>query len=170
MCADDRDPGNRRCFGIMGGLLRHRRLQLLAVFLVGVALGGYLFIGSQPRSFPLLTSCGPSCHALPELAGLAASVGIRLAPGMLPQEVAQTKYCVAMKNPFPDEPVDIVVIPRKDIKDVADIVPSDAPYVMGCLELIGSIIRAQHLSSYRVLTNGAGIQEVRYLHFHILAR
>jgi histidine triad (HIT) family protein len=150
-------------------IFRSRTTKFLSVFLLGIAVGGYLFIGSQARSFPDQKMCVYSCYGSSELAGLIGSVGMRVMPGVMPKKIAETERCIAMEDPSPDAPVDIVVIPKKDILDIADVASEDAPYVLDCIGMIRSIVHERHLSAYKVMTNGQGLQKVRYLHFHILA-
>ena len=144
-------------------------MKYLFALLAGVIIGAYLFIGTQPRSFPEQDKCGNSCYGASELVGLAGSVGLHLAPGMLPKKVAETERCIAMDDPSPEAAIDIVVIPKKDILDIADVAEEDVSYVVDCIGMIRTIVRERQLSVYKVITNGQGLQKVRYLHFHILA-
>ena len=148
-----------------------RGLKFAAIFVLGFAVGGYVFHDTRPRVLLPVHPCrGLACYGLPGVAGLAASVGIRFAPNLLPLEVAQNNHCVAMKNPDPDAHIDLVVIPKKDIKGIGHLTAADMPYIEGCLALVGSLVRSHHLKRYKVMINGVGLQKVRYLHFHILAR
>jgi hypothetical protein len=136
--------------------------------LAGVGLGGYLFADSQPRSFLALSNC-VSCYRPNDLAGLLASVGIQRAAGALPGVVKETERCVAIEHPFHNAKFHFVLFPKKDIKDIAHISLDDQPYVLDCLAVVRSLVVENHLRTYRVETNGPGLQDVTYLHFHLIS-
>src|SRR5437762_2419271 len=149
-----------------------KRTLLVAstAFFVGIALGGYLFAQSQPRSFLALTSCGSSCYRPNDLTGLLVSAAIQRAPGMLPNVLKETDKCVAIAHPFPEMPFHVVVFPKKDIKNIGDVSIEDQPYIMDCLGIIRSLILERKLKYYRLSVNGPGFQDVTYLHFHLKSR
>jgi histidine triad (HIT) family protein len=150
-----------------------KRLVVLTgtiAFVGGVITGGYLFTKSQPRAFLAIGNCGSSCYSSKELAGLLASVGITLAPGLVPGIVKETDKCVAITHPFPERRYHFVLFPKKDIKDIGDVALDDAPYVMDCVGVLRSLIQEHGLRDYQVSTNGPGRQKVTYLHFHLVAK
>lgn len=135
-------------------------------FVVGVVVGGYLFVDSKPRSFLALGRC-VACYRPNDLAGLLASAGIQRTPGLIPRVVRETDHCLAIQHPFPEARFHFVVFPKKDIKNLGEVALGDEPYVMDCLGVIRSLILEYHLKYYRVLVNGPGLQDVTYLHFHL---
>jgi diadenosine tetraphosphate (Ap4A) HIT family hydrolase len=62
-----------------------------------------------------------------------------------------------------------VIIPKKDIKDIADISDEDREYLIDAFAVLGGIIRDKNLTYYKLYTNGPRYQTVNYLHFHLLA-
>ena len=145
------------------------RILLLALTLLGgIAVGGYLFSDSQPRSFLALSNC-VSCYRPSDLAGLLASAGIQKAPGALPLAVKETDRCVAIEHPFHRAKFHFVLFPKKDIKDIAHISVDDQPYVQDCLAIVRALVVENDLRSYRLETNGPGLQDVTYLHFHLIS-
>ena len=48
------------------------------------------------------------------------------------------------------------------------IAAGDEPYVMGCLAMLGKLVREHRLTSYRVYSNGPAEQDIAYLHFHLV--
>jgi histidine triad (HIT) family protein len=138
-------------------------------FAAGIVVGGYLFSASQPRSFLALSSCD-GCYRPKDLAGLLASVGIQRAHAALPLVVKETERCMAIEHPFPQARLHFVVFPKKDIKSIADVSVDDERSVLDCLGVIRALVTERGLRSYRVVTNGPGLQTVTYLHFHLLAR
>lgn len=143
---------------------------VFVAFLGGVALGGYLFAQSQPRSFLALKDCGKSCYRENELVGLLVSAGIQRAPGLIPKVLKETDKCVAIAYPYPGRHFHAIIFPKKDIKNIADVSFEDAPYVMDCIDVIRSLIVEHHLRYYRLYANGPGYQDVTYLHFHLISK
>ena len=142
---------------------------LLVAFATGIVLGGYVFSASQPRSLLALVPCD-HCYSPNELAGLLASAGIQRIGGALPLVVKESDRCLAIRHPLPAARVHLVVFPKKDVKDIADVAVEDQPYVLDCLAIVRALVLEYGLRQYRVVTNGPGLQAVRYLHLHVLGR
>ena len=149
---------------------RFRRLlaPLFFVF-VGLVAGGYLFDQSQPRSFLALNHC-TQCMSAADLAGLLASVGIQKVPNALPFVVYETNKTIAIRNPFVRWRTDYVIIPKIDIKNIGQMSARNESYILDAYKVAAHIIKEKHLSNYRLLTNGPGLQKVTYLHFHLFVR
>ena len=149
--------------------MRQTRLLPVAVALfVGVALGGYLFSDSQPRSFLALSNCDHCYHAN-ELAGLLASAGIQKSPAAAVLAVKETDRCIAIEHPFRWWKYHFIIFPKKDIRDIAEVAIDDQPYVLDCLAIIRTLVAENGLRNYRVETNGPARQDVTYLHFHLIS-
>jgi len=134
---------------------------------LGVVIGGNLFSRSQPRSFIALTRC-ENCLSIADLAGLLGSVGIQKFPGRIPLAEVETDRTVAMRLPE-SHGVHYVIIPKKDLKDVGDISEANAAYVTDAYLVARRLIERDRLSNYRLYTNGPGIQNATYLHFHLVS-
>ena len=87
------------------------------------------------------------------------------------EKVFENASVIAFKDIAPKAPVHILIVPKKEIKDLQSVEAEDYP-------LIGEVIRvAQELAKkfgvekgYRLLTNngpGSG-QTIFHLHFHLL--
>lgn len=139
------------------------------IFLLGIAAGGYLFTGVQPRSLFNLSGCGKSCLSPSEVLGLLASVGIQKLGGNLPLVVKETDKTIAIQHPFPQARIHYVIIPKVDIKNIGEIGEGDEPYIVDAFKVLNVLIRDNHLQKYKIVTNGPGYQSVAYLHFHLLA-
>ena len=139
---------------------RSRVFLALLIFVVGIAVGGYVFQDSQPRSFLALSRC-ESCYRPSDLAGLLASAGIQRAGAALPLVVKETDRCVAIVHPFQKFPFHFVVFPKKDIKDIADVSVDKQEYVLDCLAVIRALVIENGLQRYRVETNGRARSEER---------
>lgn len=142
---------------------------LLIVFIFGMVVGGYLFRDVQPRSFLKIDDCDKNCLSPKELLGLMGSAGIQNLPDLMPFVVEETDKTVVMDSPIHQAPIHYVIIPKKDIKDVADISESDKEYLVDAYAVIGQIIKEKNLEKYKLYTNGPYYQTLNYLHFHLLA-
>jgi len=149
-------------------MLRSRWFLVLAALLAGIGIGGYLFSDSRPRSFLALSDCN-ACYRPNDLAGLLASVGIQRAAAAVPFVAKETDRCIAIKHPLARKKFHFVVFPKRDIKDIADVSVDDQQYIFDCLAVIRSLVVENGLKTYWVETNGPGLQDVRYLHFHLIS-
>lgn len=144
-------------------------LLVLAALLIGIILGGYLFSRTQPRSFLALNKCEATCLQENELMGLLASVGIQRFSSFAPRVVKETDKTIVIEHPSPQARIHYLVIPKKDIKNVAELSESDREYLVDMFAVMRAIIVEKNLVNYRILTNGPGYQGVTYLHFHLTA-
>ncbi|MEP6569229.1 MAG: HIT domain-containing protein [Acidobacteriota bacterium] len=142
---------------------------VLAALLVGVIVGGYLFSDTRPRSFLALRSCGGTCFQANELFGLAASVGVQKFGTLGPSIMKETDKTLVIEHPNPQAPVHYIIIPKKDLKNFADVSDADGAYLLDAFKVAGEIIREKNLTNYRITTNGPGYQSATYLHFHLTA-
>jgi histidine triad (HIT) family protein len=144
-------------------------ILMLASLVVGVILGGYLFSDTRPRSFLALNRCDGTCLQANELLGLAASVGVQKFSALVPSVVKETDKTIVINHPSPQARLHYLVIPKKDLKNIAEFSDADAEYLLDALKVAGVIIRENNLTNYRLTTNGPGYQGVTYLHFHLTA-
>ena len=144
-------------------------ILMLASLVIGVILGGYLFSDTRPRSFLALNRCEGTCLQANELLGLAASVGVQDFSVLAPSVVKETDKTIVINHPSPQARLHYLVIPKKDLKNIADVSDADGEYLLDALKVVGVIIRENNLTNYRLTTNGPGYQGVTYLHFHLTA-
>jgi hypothetical protein len=147
--------------------MKRSRVVLISLVsaLVGLVAGGWAFSKSQPRSVIALKSC-ENCASPADLLGLLASVGIQKTPGVMPLKVLETDKTIAFELPR-TRGFHYVIVPRIDIKDVGDISPGNAEYLVDAFLVMRRLIDDHHLTHYAVTTNGPGYQSVTYLHFHL---
>jgi hypothetical protein len=145
-------------------------IALLTVFLLGVAIGGYVFSRSLPRSFLAITECAQQCLRPSELAGLLVSAGIQRMPTALPRVEYESDKCIAIAHPSPETRIHLVLFPKRDIKNIGALSVGDAPYVLDCFAMVREISERTQIKHYRLLTNGPARQHVAYLHFHFMAK
>lgn len=149
-------------------MTRPKAIGAIVVSLIaGMLLGGYLFSDTRPRSILALNNCNGTCLQPNELLGLAASVGIQKFSGLAPAVVKETDKTIVIERP--ESGIHYVVIPKRDIKNVAEISDADAEYLLDAFKVVGQIVREKHLVNYSLTTNGPGYQTVTYLHFHLMA-
>lgn len=161
------DPIFPRRNPIGGRSIFRRSLLPGFLFVLGVVVGGSLFHQVQPRSFLALRPCD-HCLRPNELTGLIAAVGLDAVPRALLGVVLETDKTLVIRYPLPKTRIHYVIIPKHDIKDVADIATEDAAYLVDVFTVLHTLVEREKLDKYRVLSNGPGYQAVRYLHFHLL--
>lgn len=138
--------------------------------LIGVSLGFGLSRPIEPRFLLNWKHCEEgACLRMNEVLGLAASIGVRFAPGLLPQVIRETDYSIALRHPMPEARVHYIVIPKKDIKNIGVLSANDQAYLVDAFALMQEVIQADGLQTYLIKTNGPGYQDVAYLHFHVIA-
>lgn len=142
----------------------------ILLLIIGVIIGGYLFKNVQPRSFLAVNKCQDNCYKLNDLAGLAASAGIQKVDDLIPFITYETDKTLVIRHPLPEWQTHLVIIPKKDIKDASDFTNDDKEYLNDAYAVIGKLIKDNNLKNYKVITNGPGLQQVTYLHFHLLAK
>jgi histidine triad (HIT) family protein len=140
------------------------------ILLIGIMIGGFLFAKTQARSFLALHRCEQTCLRPNELAGLMASVGIQRFSALLPSVVMETDMTIVMEHPAPQARLHYLIIPKKDIKNIAEASEEDKEYLVDVFRVVSHIVKEQHLEQYRVITNGPGYQTATYLHFHLTAQ
>ena len=101
-------------------------------------------------------------------AGLIASAGIQRADVFVPGKVRETDRCVAIRHPTDTARLHFVVFPKRDIRNLTTLGPDDVPYLLDCLAVMRSIVEEQHMNRYRIYTNGPDLQEITYLHLHLV--
>jgi diadenosine tetraphosphate (Ap4A) HIT family hydrolase len=131
--------------------------------------GGYVFSKSLPRSFLAIGSCADRCFKSSEIAGLITSAAISRAPFTVPSVVLESDTCVAIRHPKAEWRIHYVLFPKHDTRNIATLTPEDAPYLLGCMAMVRALVEKDHLQAYRLQTNGPKLQEIAYLHFHLIA-
>jgi histidine triad (HIT) family protein len=95
----------------------------------------------------------------------------KIAAGEIPSKAAYSDERVyAFHDIAPKAPTHVLVIPRKHIGKLADVVPEDGALVGEVVARSAQIARDLKLEHYRLVANngeGAG-QTVFHLHFHLL--
>ena len=145
-----------------------RLISGLFVFFLGFAAGGWVFHDVQPRTwFTVKDAKVHASHA--QLLGYMGSAIMRRAPGVIPGVVMETDRTVAMKYPVPGMDKDhYVIVPKRDIRDVAQLAKGDEASLVDAFAVIGKLARQTKMDHYKVVTNSPAEQDVGYLHFHLV--
>ncbi len=98
----------------------------------------------------------------------------KIIDGDIPAELLyEDEICLAFRDIAPVAPTHILVIPRQEIRSLAEATGQDQSQLGHILLVISRLAREQGLeeNGYRVVTNigNEGGQSVPHLHFHLLA-
>lgn len=96
----------------------------------------------------------------------------RIIDGEIPAKIVyEDEHCLAFHDVAPQAPVHVLVIPRKEVKSIADLQTEDQALAGHLLLTIQKVAEMLELKEgFRVISNcGAKAgQTVDHLHFHIL--
>lgn len=87
--------------------------------------------------------------------------------------VYEDEQCLAFRDIEPQAPVHFLVIPKKEIENVAALEAEDKELAGHMLLVIGEVARQEGLAGgYRVIANCGknGGQSVDHLHFHVMGQ
>lgn len=144
-------------------------VRYVLTLLAGFVLGAALSTDTKPRSLLNVENCHGTCGRTSDIAGYLASIGIQKFPSATPLLVKESDTCVAIRHPYAPQHYHFVFFPKRDIRNIGDISVGDEKYVLGCLAMIGSMIREKKMDSYRMYSNGPLEQDITYLHFHLVS-
>jgi histidine triad (HIT) family protein len=96
----------------------------------------------------------------------------RIIDGEIPADIIyQDEHCLAFRDITPQAPTHVLVIPKREIKSLAELTEADAALAGHLLVVVSKLARDLGLTGgYRVIANSgpdAG-QSVDHLHFHLL--
>ncbi|MBU0458905.1 HIT domain-containing protein [Patescibacteria group bacterium] len=143
----------------------------IIILVAGIIIGAFLFSGVKQRSFLSLNNCNANCLSTSEALGILASVIVQKTPSLLPNVVLETDKTIVMEHPFPDAPIHYVVVPKKDFSDAIDLATEKGkPYLIDAFTVMRKLAEIEDVSEYRIITNGSGLQDVNFVHFHFRAQ
>lgn len=90
----------------------------------------------------------------------------------LPAEIVyENEHILAIKDIHPAAPVHLLIMPKKEIKDIQSLEPEDY-WLLGEVVKVAQILAEEFKVSdgYRLLTNNGSLagQTIFHLHFHLL--
>ena len=90
----------------------------------------------------------------------------------IPVEVLfEDDECLAFRDNNPQAPIHFLVIPKRQIKSIAQLEPNDSELAGHLLSVCQTVAKQEGLANgYRIVTNIGidGGQSVEHLHFHVL--
>jgi histidine triad (HIT) family protein len=100
------------------------------------------------------------------------TVFARIIDKELPADIVfENERIIAIKDLYPDAPVHLLIMPKKEIKDIQSLQPEDYPLLGEIVEVAQKLAKEFDVEDgYRLLTNNgtsAG-QTIFHLHFHLL--
>lgn len=97
----------------------------------------------------------------------------KIIDGEIPADIVhETDDCLAFRDVDPQAPVHVLVIPKREVVNVASLADDDEALAGKLLIMVRDVARKLELGNgYRVVANcgSDGGQSVDHLHFHVLA-
>ena len=133
-------------------------------------VGGYLLSDTRRRASMSFRKWVGGRMNQRELLGLLGAVGMTRMPGLIPGVILETDMTLVVRHPLSEDRIHYVAIPKKDIKNLADLADGDVKYLSDIFAVLQDLIRRDRLTNYQVTANGPERQDVAYLHFHLIAK
>ncbi len=96
----------------------------------------------------------------------------KIIAGEIPADIIyEDDQCMAFRDVNPQAPVHFLVIPRKEIPKLQEMVDEDAAVIGHIHQVITQLTQQEGIADgYRVVTNSGAVagQSVFHLHFHVL--
>lgn len=104
---------------------------------------------------------------------MAETIFAKILRGEIPAEkVYEDDRCIAIRDVNPQAPVHVLVIPRKELVNVADATAEDAALLGHLLNVCARVAEQEGIkdSGFRIVANNGGEsgQTVDHLHLHVL--
>lgn len=101
-----------------------------------------------------------------------ASLFTKIIKGEIPSDkVFENERIVAFKDINPAAPVHVLIVPKKEIKNLQDVKPEDLPLIGEMVQVAQQLAKEFKIEEgYRLVTNNgspAG-QTIFHLHFHLI--
>ncbi len=100
------------------------------------------------------------------------NVFMRIIDGELPcDKVFENERIIAFNDIYPQAPVHILIVPKKELKNISEIGPEDGPLLIEIIQVANDLAKKFKLEEgYRLLTNNGPLagQSVFQLHFHLI--
>lgn len=96
----------------------------------------------------------------------------KIIKGELPSEkVFENDRILAIKDIKPEAPIHLLIIPKKEIRDLQSVQPEDLPLIAEMIQVAQQLaVEFGIADGYRLVTNNGpkGGQVIFHLHFHLL--
>lgn len=87
------------------------------------------------------------------------------------KRLRETDTLLAFYHPKPSYPLHILLVPKRERKDLMDVQAADADFLLDLVQTVQSLVQELNLEpgGYRLITNGGAYQDIPHLHFHLVA-
>lgn len=92
---------------------------------------------------------------------------------LIPSEkLIETNALVAFHHPAPSYRVHILIVPRRHYGSLMELDAADTMFMQDLIRCVQDLVRELDLEAggYRLLTNGGDLQDVPFLHFHLISK
>jgi histidine triad (HIT) family protein len=81
----------------------------------------------------------------------------------------ETDLLLAFYHPKPSYPLHILIVPKRQIRSMMTLQPSDADFLVDLMATVQSLVQEFNLdeTGYSLITNGGDYQDVPQLHYHL---
>ena len=86
-------------------------------------------------------------------------------------KISETRSLICFYHPQPAYPVHILLVPKKDIRDLSQLAPMEDEFLPDMFNTVRTLIEELDLEKkgYRLIVNGGEYQEFPQLHFHLVS-
>ncbi|MES0361000.1 MAG: HIT domain-containing protein [Anaerolineales bacterium] len=86
-------------------------------------------------------------------------------------KISETDSLICFYHPQPDYPVHILLVPKKDIRDLSQLDPMENEFLPDMFSTVRTLIEELDLEKkgYRLIVNGGEYQKFPQLHFHLVS-
>ncbi len=86
-------------------------------------------------------------------------------------KISETDSLVCFHHPQPAYPVHILLVPKKDIRDLSQLDPLEDEFLPDMFATVHKLVEELDLEKkgYRLIVNGGEYQEFPQLHFHLVS-
>ena len=86
-------------------------------------------------------------------------------------KISETRSLICFFHPQPSYPVHILLVPKKDIRDLSLLDPMEDEFLTDLFSTVRTLIKEMDLEKkgYRLIVNGGEYQEFPQLHFHLVS-
>ena len=83
----------------------------------------------------------------------------------------ETPTLLAFQHPRPGYPLHILLVPKRDRKNLADLTAADTDFLNDLFQTVKMLVERFDLeeSGYRLIANGGRYQDIPHLHFHLIS-
>jgi histidine triad (HIT) family protein len=87
------------------------------------------------------------------------------------KHLRETDTLIAFFHPKPSHLFHVLILPKAQYSSLMDVSEKDNKLLSDLVESVKSLIKEYKLDKvgYRLITNGGKYQDIKYLHFHLVA-